>query len=156
MSHKHVLGPLKHGHVLGGRPTRIYRIWMAMRQRCGNPRIKCYRNYGGRGIKVCTRWQIFANFLEDMGIPPADRSIERINNDGNYEPGNCKWATREEQSKNQRRRTMPSHCSKGHMLTPENLYHYVTKRGSRKECLTCKLMRSQKRSLAKKKIRYHQ
>jgi hypothetical protein len=74
-----------------------------MRARCYDPGHKAYRHYGGRGITVCERWlNSFESFLADMGLKPDDLSIERINNDGNYEPGNCKWATLSEQNSNRR------------------------------------------------------
>jgi hypothetical protein len=95
----------RHGHARREQMTGTYRSWAAMRQRCLNPNVKAFKNYGGRGITICERWQIFENFLADMGERPAgDYSIERINNDGNYEPSNCHWAERAEQSANQRRR----------------------------------------------------
>jgi hypothetical protein len=95
---------LKHGHCRNGHSTRIYEIWAAMMQRCYNPNHPVYSHYGGRGITVCERWHSFVNFLIDMGEPPPDRSIDRINNDGDYEPNNCRWATRSEQRRNQRPR----------------------------------------------------
>ncbi len=74
-----------------------------MLTRCENPRCEAYPRYGGRGIEVCKRWQTFENFLADMGPrPSADHSIDRIENDGNYEPGNCRWATDAEQNQNTR------------------------------------------------------
>jgi len=83
-----------------------YRTWDGMKERCRNPNHKAYANYGGRGISVCERWLDFESFLLDMGRRPSPtHSIDRINNDGNYEPGNCRWATRDEQNRNQRRRT---------------------------------------------------
>jgi hypothetical protein len=76
-----------------------------MIQRCTNPNRKGYKWYGGRGITVCERWaQSFDNFLADMGEAPDDQSIDRIDNDGDYEPGNCRWAIRAVQSAGQRRR----------------------------------------------------
>ena len=75
-----------------------------MTQRCYNPNHPAYANYGGRGICVCERWHSFVNFLVDMGEPPPGLTIERKENDGNYELGNCKWATRSEQRRNQRPR----------------------------------------------------
>jgi hypothetical protein len=71
--------------------------------RCTNPRRKNFAHYGGRGITVCDRWQSFENFLADMGERPPGTSLDRINGDGNYEPGNCRWSTRVEQMSNVRR-----------------------------------------------------
>ncbi len=73
-----------------------------MRQRCLNTRCRDYRHYGGRGITVCPRWDIYSNFLLDMGEAPQGKTLERIENSEGYTPGNCRWATRAEQSRNKR------------------------------------------------------
>jgi hypothetical protein len=79
-----------------------YNVWQAMLQRCLNPTQPNYRNYGARGISVCDRWLVYTNFLEDMGERPDGLSLDRIDNDGNYEPDNCRWATAAQQVRNSR------------------------------------------------------
>ncbi len=87
----------------GRHGTRAYRSWQAMHQRCSNPKTEGYEYWGGRGIRVCERWQTFENFYADMGDPPAGYSLDRIAVDGNYEPGNCRWASATTQARNTRR-----------------------------------------------------
>tara|TARA_R110002126_G_scaffold68046_6_gene172108 strand:- start:387 stop:896 length:510 start_codon:yes stop_codon:yes gene_type:complete len=84
--------------------SKIYNSWQNIKNRCTNPNSTQWKWYGERGIKVCDRWlNSFENFMLDMGIPPTKKhSIDRINNDGNYEPSNCKWSTMKEQCNNRR------------------------------------------------------
>jgi hypothetical protein len=84
-----------------------HRTWKHIKMRCYNPKDISYKNYGGRGIIMCERWRHSAeNFIADMGPKPSPKhSIDRINNDGNYEPSNCRWATRKQQNNNKRQKT---------------------------------------------------
>ena len=92
--------------------TKIYNIWSLMKSRCLNKNDQSYKNYGGRGIKICQEWLNFENFYEDMGDKPQNKSLDRINNNGNYCKENCRWATRKQQNNNKRDNRLLTHRGK--------------------------------------------
>ena len=96
---------LIHGHSPARRKTREYAAWANAKERCYNPNVSNYHRYGGRGITMCDDWRHdFGRFLADMGPCPSGLSLDRINNDGPYDPGNCRWATRLQQNRNKSKR----------------------------------------------------
>jgi hypothetical protein len=126
--HKKWLTKKNTSHGMSGSPE--YRVWCGMRYRCYSPTNFDYPNYGGRGIRVCDRWLDFLNFLSDMGHRPSNtHSLDRIDGNGHYEPGNCRWATSKEQRNNipsQMRAVGPyktvSDAAKDTGLNPDTLY----------------------------------
>lgn len=108
---------IKHGLYRNGKTYKPYQIWRHMIGRCINPNYIQYNGYGGRGIAVCKRWRKLENFLEDMGEPPTDKhQIDRINNDGDYCPSNCRWATRKQQMRNRRNNHLETYMGKTQCL----------------------------------------
>lgn len=97
---------LKHGHSTATQRSPEYYSWRSMKDRCLNPKATNFKNWGGRGIRIHPEWMCFENFLRDMGERPPGTSLDRIDNKGNYEPGNCRWATRTEQGRNSRHATL--------------------------------------------------
>lgn len=128
---------LRHGHAQGKRsPTYI--SWESMIARCTNPNRPSWPRYGGRGIKVCERWRNFENFLDDMGERPSGTTLDRVDPDGDYEIGNCRWAGMEIQARDHGRSTVAGMCRKG--------LHDITQPGSTildsrgaKRCRECRL-----------------
>lgn len=119
----HTNSPKTHCGCLNKGPSVLhhdeYHIWNAMLQRCQNPKVNVYPNYGGRGIKVCPEWQTFEGFFTSMGKRPGkEYSLDRINPDGNYEPGNVRWATDKQQARNKRNTIYVPHPTESGKLIP--------------------------------------
>jgi hypothetical protein len=123
----------------------IYWIWVSMRQRCRDQNCRAWPRYGGRGITVCPEWNDFWVFVAHVGERPPGLTLDRIDNDGNYEPGNVRWATYSEQNSNRRpmtRQSLPEKCSKGHV------YVNAPNAQGHRRCAQCVKEHDRERSLA--------
>jgi hypothetical protein len=92
-----------HGHTRGRKISPTYWSWLGMIGRCGYPKHPCFSHYGGKGVEVCQRWRTFSNFLADMGERPEGMTLDRLDSAKDYALGNCRWATRKEQARQNRR-----------------------------------------------------
>ena len=145
--------PPTHGDT--GSPE--FNAWQSMHQRCTNEKCRCYKNYGARGIKVCRRWQNYENFLADMGRRPSpEHSLERKNNNGNYCPANCVWATKIEQASNRRSNRVLNHGGRSQTLqawardlgtTDNALYMRLKKGWSVEKVLTTPIKQYRRRAV---------
>jgi hypothetical protein len=134
--------------------TLEYGVWQAMIHRCTNPRNPQFKDYGGRGITVCERWRKYVNFSRDMGPRPLGLTLDRINNDGNYEPGNCRWATRSEQQRNSRP-YLRNNFICGHPKSDTNTYWQkddTCVSGKSRICRTCALASMKRWRMRKRAI----
>jgi len=109
--------------------TKTYCSWQAMKQRCVNP---VYENHHGRGVEVCEEWSDFEAFYKDMGVRPEGTTIDRIDNDGNYEPGNCRWASWKEQANNRR---VNSTFRESEVVSPDGVLFKIKKGGVKEFCI---------------------
>lgn len=134
--------PIRHGHARvtkGKKVSPTYMSWSAMKGRCLQPNNTRYADYGGRGITVCERWLVFDNFLADMGPRPRGTTIHRLDGTKGYEPGNCTWATDQEQCANRSYRVghpnaLKTHCKWGH---PFDEYNTLHKKNGGRGCRAC-------------------
>jgi hypothetical protein len=126
-----------------------WRSWRSMRDRCRRKTNPDYLYYGGRGIIIDPAWDSFLQFYADMGPRPEGTTLDRIDPDGNYEPGNCRWATSKEQADNRRPRKPRENCLQGHAFTEENTFRHAD---GRRECRTCRAARGHQAYLARKAV----
>lgn len=123
-----------------------YSVWYGMLRRCRDAKMRCFPNYGGRGIRVCVRWQDFTLFYADMGSRPSpEYELDRYpDNDGDYEPGNCRWALPVENSQKRRIRKAKTHCKRGHPFDETNTYwNPGTNSRPFRQCRACKVTRQE-------------
>ena len=120
----------------GLRRHPLYTTWDCIRQRCTNPNNPNYKNYGGRGIRLCERWTTFANFIEDVGPRPPGRTLDRSDNERGYEPGNVRWATKHVQTRNSRRNRLLTFEGKTRCLSD-----WATEKGIDRQTLSLRLDR---------------
>ena len=134
-----IMKRLRHGHWRGGVASRTYEAWRSMKKRCAVPKNASFEHYRRCGIIVCDRWRnSFENFLADMGEAPVGLSLDRYpDNDGNYEPGNCRWATAKQQAENRRNNHKLTHAGKEQTIAawaeeiglPDSAIHTRLQRG---------------------------
>lgn len=131
----------------GQRKHPLYSVYAEMKSRCFNQTRKDYPQYGGRGISICDRWlEDFWNFVSDMGDRPDGYTLDRVDVDDNYQPNNCRWASRLEQTRNRRGGSTETHCPQGHEFTDTNTYNGVNPSGATyRRCRKCAADRARTR-----------
>lgn len=134
---------ITHGHTRDYQPSSTYTAWANMIGRCTRSSRPDFHHYGGRGITVCDAWRKFENFLADMGQKPhPSLTLDRIDVNGNYEPGNCRWATWSEQGANRRAVEV---CKRGHLMEGDNVRIDKSNERIQRSCRTCSNMMHRER-----------
>ena len=140
-----------HSHTTHTTKSPTYKAWENMVQRCTNPKHGKWEYYGGRGIAISPEYRTFAGFLNGMGERPEGMTLDRIDFDGNYEPGNCRWSDMQTQKANRRARRFKEYCKRGHPLSGDNVRVRILANGYiNRTCKKCAVILQREQRIAAK------